>query len=142
MSGQGIRARFPANRTEGEPGREIEAKDKENEAISGKAPIAKAADRVSGVFVPVVMALSALTAVIWLLCGQEVGFALDAADVVLMNSRLTDVAAAVRLSRMTLRNIHENLFWAFIYNVIGIPLAAGAWIGLTGWEMNPCSVRR
>ena len=69
--------------------------------------------------------------------GAGTDIALDAADVVLMNSRLTDVAAAVRLSRMTLRNIHENLFWAFIYNVIGIPLAAGAWIGLTGWEMNP-----
>ena len=60
-----------------------------------------------------------------------------AADVVLMNSKLSDVSAAIRLSRATLRNIHENLFWAFIYNVIGIPLAAGAWIHLTGWTMNP-----
>ena len=69
--------------------------------------------------------------------GAGTDIALDAADVVLMNSRLTDVAAAIRLSRMTLKNIHENLFWAFIYNVIGIPLAAGAFIHLTGWEMNP-----
>ena len=63
--------------------------------------------------------------------------AIDAADVVLMKSRLIDVPAAVRLSRATLTNIHENLFWAFFYNVIGIPLAAGAWIHLLGWEMNP-----
>ena len=69
--------------------------------------------------------------------GAGTDIALDAADVVLMNSRLTDVAAAIRLSRMTLTNIHENLFWAFIYNVIGIPLAAGVYIHLTGWEMNP-----
>ena len=61
----------------------------------------------------------------------------DAADVVLMKRRLLDVPAAIRLSRATLRNIHENLFWAFFYNVIGIPLAAGAWIHLLGWEMNP-----
>ena len=63
--------------------------------------------------------------------------AIDAADVVLMNSRLSDVPAAIRLSRATLRNIHENLFWAFIYNIIGIPLAAGAFIALTGWTLNP-----
>ncbi len=63
--------------------------------------------------------------------------AIDAADVVLMNSRLSDVPAAIRLSRATLRNIHENLFWAFIYNVIGIPLAAGLWIPITGWELSP-----
>lgn len=63
--------------------------------------------------------------------------AIDAADVVLMNSRLSDVPAAIRLSRKTLTNIHENLFWAFIYNVIGIPLAAGCWIPLTGWTLNP-----
>lgn len=63
--------------------------------------------------------------------------AIDAADVVLMNSRLSDVPAAIRLSRKTLTNIHENLFWAFIYNVIGIPLAAGCWIPLTGWMLNP-----
>ena len=69
--------------------------------------------------------------------GAGTDVAIDAADVVLMNSRLTDVAAAIRLSRATLRNIHENLFWAFIYNVIGIPLAAGCFIGLFGWELNP-----
>ena len=69
--------------------------------------------------------------------GAGTDVAIDAADVVLMKSRLTDVAAAVRMSRATLTNIHENLFWAFIYNVIGIPLAAGAYIHLLGWEMNP-----
>ena len=69
--------------------------------------------------------------------GAGTDIALDAADVVLMNSRLTDVAAAIRLSRMTLKNIHENLFWAFIYNVIGIPLAAGLFIPLFGWTLNP-----
>lgn len=69
--------------------------------------------------------------------GAGTDIAVDAADVVLMNSRLTDVPAAIRLSRATLRNIHENLFWAFIYNVIGIPLAAGAFYPLWGWELNP-----
>ena len=69
--------------------------------------------------------------------GAGTDVAIDAADVVLMNSRLTDVPAAIRLSRATLRNIHENLFWAFIYNVIGIPLAAGVWIPIFGWELNP-----
>lgn len=69
--------------------------------------------------------------------GAGTDVAIDAADVVLMKSRLSDVAAAVRLSRATLRNIHQNLFWAFIYNTIGIPLAAGAFIALLGWEMNP-----
>ena len=69
--------------------------------------------------------------------GAGTDVAIDAADVVLMKSRLTDVPAAIRLSRATLRNIHENLFWAFIYNVIGIPLAAGVWIPLLGWKLNP-----
>ena len=69
--------------------------------------------------------------------GLGTDIAIDAADVVFMKSKLTDVPAAVRLSRKTLRNIHENLFWAFIYNVIGIPLAAGVWIPLLGWQLNP-----
>ncbi len=69
--------------------------------------------------------------------GAGTDVAIDAADVVLMNSRISDVPAAIRLSRATLRNIHENLFWAFIYNIIGIPLAAGVWIPLLGWQLNP-----
>ena len=69
--------------------------------------------------------------------GAGADVAIDAADVVLMKSRLTDVPAAIRLSRATLRNIHENLFWAFIYNTIGIPLAAGVFISLLGWQLNP-----
>lgn len=69
--------------------------------------------------------------------GAGADVAIDAADVVLMKSRLSDVPAAIRLSRATLRNIHENLFWAFIYNIIGIPLAAGAFISVLGWQLNP-----
>ncbi len=69
--------------------------------------------------------------------GGGTDIAIDAADIVLMKSRLSDVPAAVRLSRAALRNIHENLFWAFIYNIIGIPLAAGAFISLLGWKLNP-----
>ena len=69
--------------------------------------------------------------------GSGSDVAIDAADVVLMKDRLSDIPAAIRLSRATLRNIHQNLFWAFIYNVIGIPLAAGAFIGLLGWQLNP-----
>lgn len=69
--------------------------------------------------------------------GAGTDIAIDAADIVLMKSRLSDVPAAIRLSRATLRNIHENLFWAFIYNVIGIPLAAGVWIPIFGWVLNP-----
>ena len=69
--------------------------------------------------------------------GAGTDIAIDAADVVLMKSRLSDVPAGIRLSRATLRNIHENLFWAFFYNVIGIPLAAGVWYPLLGWKLNP-----
>lgn len=69
--------------------------------------------------------------------GAGTDIAIDAADVVLMKSRLSDVPAGIRLSRATLRNIHENLFWAFIYNIIGIPLAAGVFINLLGWQLNP-----
>ncbi len=69
--------------------------------------------------------------------GAGTDIAIDAADVVLMKSRLSDVPAAIRLSRATLKNIHENLFWAFFYNVIGIPLAAGVWYPVFGWELNP-----
>jgi Cu2+-exporting ATPase len=69
--------------------------------------------------------------------GAGADIAIDAADVVLMKSSLTDVAAAIRVSRATLKNIHQNLFWAFFYNVIGIPLAAGVWINLLGWKLNP-----
>ncbi len=69
--------------------------------------------------------------------GAGTDIAIDAADIVLMKSRLSDVPAAIRLSRATLTNIHENLFWAFFYNVIGIPLAAGVWIPIFGWTLNP-----
>ena len=80
----------------------------------------------------------ALTAAdIGIAIGAGADVAIDAADVVLMKSRLSDVPAAIRLSRATLRNIHENLFWAFIYNIIGIPLAAGVFIHLLGWQLNP-----
>lgn len=69
--------------------------------------------------------------------GAGTDIAIDAADIVLMKSKLSDVPAAIRLSRATLKNIHENLFWAFIYNIIGIPLAAGLWIPIFHWELNP-----
>ncbi len=69
--------------------------------------------------------------------GAGTDIAIDAADVVLMKSNLSDAAAAIRLSRATIRNIHQNLFWAFFYNIIGIPLAAGVWIPIFGWELNP-----
>ena len=69
--------------------------------------------------------------------GAGADVAIDAADVVLMKSRLLDVPAAIRLSRTTLRNIHENLFWAFIYNLVGIPVAAGALYPVSGFLLNP-----
>ncbi len=77
------------------------------------------------------------TADVGVAIGAGADVAIEAADVVLVKSRLSDVVTAIRLGRATLRNIRENLFWAFIYNIIGIPLAAGAWIALLGWEMNP-----
>ena len=82
-------------------------------------------------------ALALTRADIGIAIGAGTDVAIDAADVVLMKSRLSDVPAAIRLSRATLRNIHQNLFWAFFYNVIGIPLAAGVWIPLFGWKLNP-----
>ncbi|MBQ9282025.1 MAG: metal-transporting ATPase [Treponema sp.] len=69
--------------------------------------------------------------------GAGTDVAIDATDIVLMKSRLSDVPASIRLSRATLRNIHQNLFWAFFYNVIGIPLAAGLFIKFFGWQLNP-----
>lgn len=69
--------------------------------------------------------------------GAGTDIAIDAADVVLMKSKLSDVPAAIRLSRATLKNIHQNLFWAFFYNVVGVPLAAGVWIPIFGWQLNP-----
>jgi Cu2+-exporting ATPase len=77
------------------------------------------------------------TADIGIAIGAGADIAVDAADVVLMKSRLSDVPAAIRLGRATLRNIKQNLFWAFFYNVIGIPLAAGVWIKLFGWQLSP-----
>lgn len=82
-------------------------------------------------------ALALTRANVGIAIGAGTDVAIDAADVVLMNSKLTDVSSAIRLSRKTLTNIHENLFWAFIYNVIGIPLAAGVWIPIFGWTLNP-----
>ena len=82
-------------------------------------------------------ALALTKADIGIAIGAGTDIAMDAADVVLMKSRLLDVPAAIRLSRQTRKNIHENLFWAFAYNVVGIPLAAGLWIPIFGWEMNP-----
>ncbi len=82
-------------------------------------------------------ALALTRADVGIAIGAGADIAMDAADVVLMKSRLSDVPAAIRLSRYTIKNIHENLFWAFIYNIIGIPLAAGVWIPIFGWTLNP-----
>ena len=73
----------------------------------------------------------------WFAFGAGTDIAIDSADIVLMKSRLSDLPALIRLSRATLRNIHQNLFWAFFYNVIGIPLAAGAFTAALGWKLNP-----
>ena len=82
-------------------------------------------------------AVALTTADIGMAIGSGMDIAIESADVVLMNSNLADVVDATHLSRKTLNNIKQNLFWAFIYNTIGIPLAAGAFISLLGWEMNP-----
>ena len=117
-----------------------------DDVISGVMPIQKAdvikEHKKSGEVVAMVGdgindALALTEADVGFAIGAGTDIAIEAADVVLVNSRLSDVVSAIQLSKKVIRNIHENLFWAFIYNIIGIPLAAGVWIGITGWTLTP-----
>ncbi len=105
-------------------------KSREISNLGGKGKVAMVGDGIND-------APALATADIGVAIGAGSDIAIDAADVVLMKNSIRDVAAAVRLSRATLKNVYENLFWAFVYNIVGIPLAAGVFISFLGWEMNP-----